>query len=466
MFEKEERMLKEMNTVAEVSTEVVSDEALDAAVRSGMRRGRRKRRLRARMVSFSAVMVTVAAALLLVVWGGDEGGVKPKEQMAAQGPYPPLTGFDFGEDITLNTANKYGFIQPVNQSVTKGGYTVTVNGVLVGSQQMDVFYTIENMAEEPADLKRVVLKRPGSSDPLPYSLGSSGGNELAPGVLHRSQLDVKTNEDTPLPQEITFSFAIAPYSTNTVYKSSAENEQVLDINVSIDAEATGKNHLTTIPINKMLQIEKQRFYLQEAVLSPGGIVVKANIPSSNTMKVSGLWDVYLESVVNGEKIRLNSDSAFLPGAGGGDMTYFFESNILEKPESITLKASGFQAVDPSAMELVVDTEKGEVIRSPEGDIQFGQFTKHMLTLEYEERNDRHMGSISIEPEFVDGKGNKHMINEDAGGVNSSSLSSSDTELSKITQYIYLKPEDYPQPLTFTLSSYPGVMEQAFEVPIQ
>ncbi|MEJ9217822.1 DUF4179 domain-containing protein [Paenibacillus glucanolyticus] len=465
MFEKEERMLKEMNKSAEVSTEAVTDEALDAAVRSGMRRGRRHRQLRARLVSFSAVMVTVAAALLLAVWGGDESGLKPKEQMAAQGPYPPLTGFDFGEDITLNTANKYGMIQPVNQSVTKGDYTVTVNGVLVGSQRMDVFYTVQNMAEDPADLKRVVLKHPGSSDSLPYSVGSSGGNKLAPGVLHRSQLDVQTNEDTPLPQELTFSFILAPYSTNTVYESSAENEQVIDINVSIDVQ-TAQKYLTTIPINKMLQIEKQRFYLKEAVLSPAGIVVKANIPSSNTMKVSGLWGVYLETVVNGEKIRLNSDSAFLPGAGGGDMTYFFESNILEKPESIMLKADGFQAVDPSTMQLVVDTEKGKVIRSPDGDIQFGEYTKHMLTLEYEERADRHMGSVSIEPEFVDGEGNKHMINEDAGGVNSSSYSSSDTGISRITQYIYLKPQEYPQPLTFTLSSYPGVMEQAFEVPIQ
>ena len=43
MFEKEERMLKEMNRDAEISAAVVSDEALDAAVRGGMRRGRRTR---------------------------------------------------------------------------------------------------------------------------------------------------------------------------------------------------------------------------------------------------------------------------------------------------------------------------------------------------------------------------------------------------------------------------------------
>lgn len=467
MFEKEERMLKEMNRDAEISAAVVSDEALDAAVRSGMRRGRRTHRSRARMATVSAVAVTVAAALLFVVWSGNEGLVNPKEQMAAQGPYPPLTGFDFGEDITLNSANKHGMIQLVDQSATKGDYTVTVNGILVGSQQMEVFYTVQNRAENPADLKGVEMKRRGSSEPLPYSIGSSGGNEIKPGAdkLFHSRSYIHMAENHAIPEEMTLSFKIAPYSTNTAYESSAENQQVLDINVSVDME-TVRKYISTIPLNKMLQIESQRFYLKEAVLSPAGIVVKANIPSSNTMKVSGLWDVYLEAVVNGEKIRLNSDSAFLPGAGGGDMTYFFDSNILEKPESITLKASGFQAVDPSKMKLVVDTDKKEVIRSPDGDLRFGEYTGHTLTVEYEEQADRHMGSVSIEPEFVDGEGKKHRINEDAGGLSASSQSSSDSEVSLITQYIHLKPGVYPQPLTFTLSSYPGVMEQAFEVPIQ
>lgn len=467
MFEKEERMLKEMNRDAEISAAVVSDEALDAAVRGGMRRGRRTQRSRARMATVSAVAVTVAAALLFVVWSGNEGLVNPKEQMAAQGPYPPLTGFDFGEDITLNSANKHGMIQLVDQSVTKGDYTVTVNGILVGSQQMEVFYTVQNRAENPADVKGVEMKRRGSSEPLPYSIGSSGGNEIKPGAdkLFHSRSYIHMAQNHSIPEEMTLSFKIAPYSTNTAYESSAENEQVIDINVSVDME-TVRKYISTIPLNQMLQIESQRFYLKEAVLSPAGIVVKANIPSSNTMKVSGLWDVYLEAVVNGEKIRLNSDSAFLPGAGGGDMTYFFDSNILEKPESITLKASGFQAVDPSKMKLVVDTDKKEVIRSPDGDLRFGEYTGHTLTVEYEEQTDRHMGSVSIEPEFVDGEGKKHRINEDAGGLSASSQSSSDSEVSLIKQYIHLKPGIYPQPLTFTLSSYPGVMEQAFEVPIQ
>ncbi|MGG3283543.1 DUF4179 domain-containing protein [Paenibacillus solani] len=464
MFEKEERMLNEMQKDTEVSTAVVSDEALDAAVQSGMRRGRYRQRSRARITVLSGVVATITAALLFVVWSGSEGLLKPNEQVAAKGPYPALTGFDFGEDITLNTANKHGMIQPVNQSVTEGDYTVTVNGILTGSQQMEIFYTIENHADEPADLKRIEVKRLGSRESLSYGIGSSGESKIMPGKLFRSRSDIQMGKDNTIPGELTFSFSIAPYSTNTVYKSSANNEQVLHINVSVDLE-TVRQHTTTVSINKMLQIEKQRFYLKEAVMSPAGIILKANVPSSNTMKVSGLWDVVLESVVHGEKVELRSYSAFLPDENG-DMTYFFDSNILENPESITLKASGFQAVDPSEMKLVIDTDKKEILRSPDGDIRFGSYNRYLLTLEYEERTDRHMGSVSIEREFVDGEGKKHMIDEDAGGLSSSSRSSSDTEVSLITQYIHLKPEDYPQPLTFTLSSYPGVMEQAFEVPIQ
>ncbi|MGV2806055.1 hypothetical protein GNF85_21050, partial [Clostridium perfringens] len=155
-------------------------------------------------------------------------------------------------------------------------------------------------------LKRVEIKRRGSSESLPYSIGSSGGTEIKPGKLFRSRSDIQMGENHPIPEELTLSFRIAPYSTNTVYESATENEQVLDINVSVDMETVQK-YTSTVPLNKMLQIESQRFYLKEAVLSPAGIVLKANVPSSNTMKVTGLWDVYLEAVVNGEKIRLNSD---------------------------------------------------------------------------------------------------------------------------------------------------------------
>lgn len=449
----------------EVSTTEVSDEALDAVIRSGIRKGRRRQQNRVRVRVLSGVVATIAAAFLFLVVSGSDGLFYPKEQVSAKGPYPVITAFDFGEDITLNTANKHGFIQQVNQTVTEGDYTVTVNGIFVGPQQMELLYTIENHAEAPADLKRIEVKRRGSDEALPYSIGSSG-RDIKSGEVFRSRSNILMSEDQPLPEELTISFGIAPFSTNTAYQSSAENEQILEVDLSVDMGII-QQYTTTISINKMLQIDTQSFYLEEVVLSPGGIVLRANIPSSNTMKVSGLWDVYLETVVNGEKIRLNSDSAFLPGAGGGNMTYFFDSNILENPESVTLKASGFKAVDPSRMKLVVDTDKKEILQSPDGDIRFGSYNGYLLTLEYEERTDRHMGSVSIEPEFVDGKGKKHMMSTDTGGgLSSSSRTSTDTETTLITQYIHLEPEDYPQPLTFTLSSYPGVIEKAFEVPIQ
>ena len=47
------------------------------------------------------------------------------------------------------------------------------------------------------------------------------------------------------------------------------------------------------------------------------------------------------------------------------------------------------------MKLVVDTDKKEVIRSPDGDLRFGEYTGHTLTVEYEEQADRHMGACRL-----------------------------------------------------------------------
>ncbi|MFH0070916.1 hypothetical protein ACFRAK_27775, partial [Peribacillus sp. NPDC056705] len=72
--------------------------------------------------------------------------------------------------------------------------------------------------------------------------------------------------------------------------------------------------------------------------------------------------------------------------------------------------------------------------------------------------------VSIKPEFMDGEGNEHTL--DAGrGISFSTRSDSAGGINKITQYLYLKPETYPQPLTFELSSYPGVIKQGLRVPI-
>jgi len=465
MFEKEERLLADMKHETEKESMMVPDEALDLAIRSGIQAGERRGKRRYRLRAASAAVIAAAAVLLLTLWGG--GGPPGPSPQLAQGPYPPLTGYDLAGDITARTANQHGLIQPVNQSEASGEYTVTVHGVLTGPQRLQVFYTLENRSDRKAMVLREELKQPGSDYKLSYGSSTGGGSLLETGMSTR-QVNYYFEESTPIPETVTLAVAVAPYSTNTAYSRKSPDEEVMEMDLNLDLE-TMRRFTSTVPLNQTIEIKGQIMTLKEAVLSPAGITVRANIPKHNSMKVSGLLQPYIESSKEGSSaVQLGNSLTWLPGTQG-DMTYFFESNALDQPDTLVLKAGGMYAVNREGMQIVVDVEQRKVLSSPEDRILFGDYTKskdkYTLSLNYEERDFNH-GAVSIDSlGFTDGKGKRHAFNETEGSRTNAESTVGDG-YRRTTLYLYLEPEDYPQPLTFDVSSFPGVIEQAIEVPIQ
>ncbi|KKO50782.1 DUF4179 domain-containing protein [Paenibacillus sp. DMB20] len=463
MHEKEERMLRSFTEDAKSKAAAVSDEAFESAIREGIRQGRRrKRRLRLRdrgLVLFAGAL----AAVLLLMWNIV---LHQPERMAA-GPFPLLKGHELGEDITLNTANKHGLIQPVGKSVTKGDYTITVDGVLVGSQQLNVFYTLENRSDRIAIVQGEELKDPETGKSLKYGSRSGGAFEFDKGT-HEVQVDFTFSENDAIPEDITLAVRMARDSANARAGIREDGGEELNVGFRLDMD-TYRKYIHTIPLNQAIDVEGQKIMLREAVVSPTGIVLKANIDKENTMKVFGLHEPYLESVKNGEIVRLVNHMSWLPDESG-NMTYFFGSNALDRPDSITLRSEGLHAVDPSLLKVKVDTETGAVLHSPDEMLKFDEYVKgkevHTLKLEYENRNSSNSSNLSFEPEFVDGKGKRHTESDAHNGTRTETRSGSETGWSKATYYFYLKPRDYSQPLTFTLTSYPGLIEKAIEIPIK
>ena len=75
---------------------------------------------------------------------------------------------------------------------------------------MEVFYTIQNRAENPADVKG--WRCAGIQRTVAYSIGSSGGNEIKPGAdkLFHSRSYIHMAQNHSIPEELTLSFKIAP----------------------------------------------------------------------------------------------------------------------------------------------------------------------------------------------------------------------------------------------------------------
>ncbi|WP_422659567.1 DUF4179 domain-containing protein [Paenibacillus sp. EC2-1] len=463
MYEKEEQMLKSYFQDAEACHPDVSDEKLEAAVQEGIRRGKQLKRSRIRYKGLS-LLAGALAAVFLLMWGGSLQQTGQVEQMAA-GPYPSLQGHSFEEDKILNTANTQGLIQPVGKSVSQGDYTVTVDGVLIGSHQLRVFYTMENHSDKNVIVRNTTLEDTDGLFPISYSSSTQGGNEFEPGI-HRLQVDFSFSKEEQLKMFMNLIFTVAPASANARYGHEAEGEEKLKVRITLDLD-THQNYIRTVPLDEVVEIEGQKMKLQKVVFSPTGIVLKTSIDPENTMKVSGLWEGYLDSVTDGKSTKLMSPLSMGPDENG-EQTYFFEGTILEAPYSLTLKASGLHAVDPAKLKVVVDTNQEVVLSAPDDNLKFGSFTKdkgvHTLTLDFDETSERYFGSVNVSDTFIDGDGKKHELSESAEGVRSTSTSTENGGR-KSTEYLYLRPEDYPQPLTFTLSSYPGVIEKNIEVPI-
>lgn len=463
MYEKEERMLKSYFQDAEESAASIPEEKLEAAVQEGIRRGKRAKRSYLRYRG-AALFAGAVAVVLLLVWGGSLQQTGEVEHMAA-GPYPPLKGHNFEGDITLNTANKHGMIQPVDKSVTMGDYTVTVDGILVGSHQLKVLYTLENRSDRKAIVMGTDLENKDGKSPVGYGSSSHGTNELDPGT-HRLQVEYTFNDVDQISKDMNIVFQVAPDSSNARYGRDAEGEKKLKVGITLDLD-TYQKYIRSVMLDEVVEIQGQEMRLREIIYSPAGIVLKGNVVIGNNMRVSGLWNVYLDSTKDGESTKLMSPMNNGPD-DDGDMTYFFNSNLLDEPDSLILKADGLFAVDPDKMKVVVDTEQRSVLSAPDDNIKFGSYTDstegHTLTLVYEESNEEYRGNVNISNTFIDGEGNKHELDDSSRGVRSTKTSTEEGG-SRATEYLYLKPEEYPQPLTFSLDSYPGVIEKSIEVPL-
>lgn len=457
MYEKEERMLRGHAEDTGYKAGLTTDEALDAAITEGMGRGKRRKKGWRRKWTFAALAgALTTAALLWLILGGP---LNRPEQMAA-GPFPQLQGFDFGADVTLNTANRHGLIQPVGKSAEAGDYTVTVEGVLTGFQQLHVFYSVENRSDrniivEPGE-KREAL----TGKPIEGGSWSSYSSPLEKG-RHQQRLEAVL-QDGPLPADLSLEFNVYDNDEGRGPDKKAEPEASVTIDFQINMDAY-LPYIQKVPLKQTLEADGQKITLQEAVFSPTGFVLNGVIDPGNSKRVYGLFEPYLESVKDGKATKMASYANWIPGESG-EVTYFFASNHLDGPDSITLKAKGLHAVDPEMLKVVVDTDKGVVLRSPENRLKFEDFqtgeSVNTLKLKYMQKPGVSQG-LSFEPEFVDGKGGSHRESEHSDGTRSEYRSENGAESS--IHYLYLKPGDYPQPLTFTLSSYLGLIEKDIEI---
>ncbi|NMO96324.1 DUF4179 domain-containing protein [Paenibacillus lemnae] len=457
MHNQEDRVLKGYMDEVRAKAASMPDDKLDDAVRQGIERGKLSPSPRRRNRIFTAAAVLAAAVILL--WSGVW---QPQAERTTGGPFPPLT-VDLSKNPELSQFNEKGLIQPVGRSTVKGDYKLTVDGVIAGSQQLKVLYTVEHSLKKPVMVLDTIIKDPVTNEPYKSSAAYGGGNAIPAGI-HSFDADYVYEESQEIPENLILEVKIAPYSSEFRYSRDLPDAINLEVSLKLDLK-TYQKLVRTIPIQQTLEVEGQKILIREAVLSAAGMVLKVTVDPANTLEIKEMNNVYLEAVKGGFPTLVNSWLSYYPD-DKGEADYYFRGAALYDTDSITLKAVGLEAVDPEKLNVVVDLKKGELLEVQVDGLEYGghQLDQdregnevNTLTFNYVNKDKEYVTAIpSFERRFVDGEGHVHEMGDyiSSGSIKEAVIS------------LKIEPLDYPQPLTFSLYSYPNVLEKKIEVPIQ
>ncbi|WP_432362362.1 DUF4179 domain-containing protein [Sporosarcina sp. UB5] len=340
MYEKEEGKLLEMKDQLE-KIHLPLDEA-DEAIRAGFDRARRdKAKARKRR---NRIWSLVAAALLFFTFVTSIRVSPAFANAVASIPgmekFVDLIQFDKG----LEGIFKNDYYQKVDAVQTKNGLTLTIDGVILDETGMNIYYTMQSKeAVNGFSIQYVDLENapPG---------GISYGGVSSPFEKSREWAsEIKYYFQKPtLFKDLSF----------TVEMDVLFQGETISFSLPFELKENVKQG-KTIVVNEEVEIESQKLTIKEITIYPLRVAVHIAFDEANSKEILGFEDMRLEDE-NGEV--WGSIQNGVSARGGG--IYYLQSNYFEEPKQLFLRINKLQALDKDETTLVIDTEKGEILKGP------------------------------------------------------------------------------------------------------
>ncbi|ACS98834.1 hypothetical protein Pjdr2_0154 [Paenibacillus sp. JDR-2] len=437
--------------------EYASDESFAAAVRIGVQQGRQqlKRRKRSRLtLQMAAAAACVLVLLTACIRVSPAFAELVREIPGLNGVVELIKG-----DSTLTSAMNHEFIQPVNQSQSKNGYTFKVDGIMADQQRIVIFYTAEGPEVSKGANSTEYKIADGNGDPLEamigsnyYSIGKTGTEPDTANRIH-DMIDIMLVDGVPVPSEIRFSL-----------KLGGEWHEV-DIAVDRSRFEQLKEDIT---LNKTIDIGGQKFIIEKALVTPLQASVTIRKVPDSRMRANH----FIQLALVDEKGRRWETKGGFGMLDEGTTTLTFQSNYFEKPQHLRLVADGL-LLSPKGQKFVINTETRETLETPDDRIQLAnvQVTASgiKLSIEAKRLSEPEQGYgywlLNYKALFHDATGAEFML-KDSDGIQSSSRGNADGSGGTYEAYYTIPDKPYKQPLTFELYQYPGYVEQPVNVVIK
>jgi hypothetical protein len=471
---REEKLLEQYFHELSLEAERIPDSRIHSAIRhaiageSAQAKKLWKKRL---LTATAAAVITVLLLASAGSWMGEGTGLRnalnPFLKTSRLEAYRAISN----ADTTVNSALEAGLLKQVGiSSLEKEGHVLSVDGMVADAMGVIILYSVDNKSGQTTknhDLSLIDSK------------GSAIGSELM-GMHQEFRSGITLNitrltwagDVKNLPEEVEVQLEIAKSAGNDAQPVNAEELIKLSVPIIIDKkamEAAGQ----TIMLNQPFRVAGQMIDIKQVYAGVSGIYVETAYNKGNTQDVFGMLN---PRMLLGDEAA--AEGLYLPKQIQKEgRTFSVFNNDSTKPKApLRLTTDGIYALEPSRRELIIDTDQQKILKAPDD----------TLTVNIAETPDQHRvivlkrhltnankkwsrdGNLTLNMTFKDGSGVRHEYDQLPLGMNFNDLLTPKEGEAEVVGYnLYpIGKEKLPQPLIFTLDSYPNAILDAQTIRIR
>lgn len=344
-----------------------------------------------------------------------------------------MISFDKGiGDIVENN-----YYEELGIEVTKGDYTLTLQGVVADHSGMTIFYKLES----PFDLSELsITSLDVSQQGIPFGVTN-------PYVSSKTGKRTEQEDKVEIVSANDLSYDNRTFEFNLHLSDAANTKFAVPFTLTKPIEQP-----KVYGVNQSVVVDGQKIDIKQLKISPLRAEIRLAADEQNTMQLLKFTSMRLIDENGEEWGQLRNDSGGVSNLDDGDVSLFLQSNYFRQPEKLTLEIEKIQALPKGSDYIEIDFEQKKVLYVPsELDITVQVPSDNTVEVTYPS------GGWLLFSEMVDQEGND--------------LSSNLVEAHMSRDYPYVTEvstfdfEKVVNPIRFHINSYPLYLDGKVKIDI-
>lgn len=468
MMRTEEELLQEYYRDLSAEAEEVAELKLNAAVRRGVTRsGRSSMSLTKRYALATAAAVLGIVLLFSFPRAGEvlktQGGAPDQAAIfQSYGPFekyiPALTTTN-----TVSSAIEAGLVQHITGvTAEQNGFVLTVDGIAADQKGIIILYSLQNKTEE--DVKVELMQLTATAfNPL-HTSREPGATIPSKRITYGYEVRQWESGAGALPDQIKFELELGKYKQFSPASADSYHAK-LSVAIPLNKVQIAKSG-ETIHADKTLEIDGQKIEINEVYLAASGIYLDYTCDPQNSKQIFSMYKPRLLTGGSGDYTYLDLRAASFTDNKGR----LIFANDSRSTQSVQLQINGILALDKNATQLIVDTNKQQIIKAPDQILQISVHSTergNTMVLEHysQAKSNSIYNNLMLGHKFTDGAGTVHSADKFDIDIPQRTEPKNTKSIPDL-YYQGLGSNNYPQPLTFTIESYPNLIKERLSLQIR